>query len=143
MGSVAPTPERIAQLAALEGDGPIVMINLLRYRAAADYPVGFDAAPCSGREAYQRYGAVAGPLILASGGRPIWIGRVQASAIAPEGEEWDDAILVEYPSRKAFLEMIGSEAYQASAPHRTAALDDSRLIVTSPMMDALAALPDE
>ena len=99
MGSVAPTPERIAQLAALEGDGPIVMINLLRYRAEADYPVGFDAAPCSGREADQRDGAVAGPLILASGGRPIWIGRVQASAIAPEGEEWDDAILVEYPSR--------------------------------------------
>jgi uncharacterized protein (DUF1330 family) len=134
MGSVEPTPEKLQQLTALE-DGPIVMINLLRYRAQAEYPEGFEATPCSGREAYQRYGAVAARLVGAVGGRPLWIGNVKAAVIAPAGEEWDDAVLVEYPSRKAFLEMVSQPEYQAVAPHRTAALEDSRLIATQTVAD--------
>jgi hypothetical protein len=58
------------------------------------------------------------------------MGHVAVSVIAPEGEEWDDAVLVEYPSRKAFLDMLALPDYQAAVFHRTAALDDSRLIAT-------------
>jgi hypothetical protein len=87
------------------GDGPIVMVNLLRYREEAAYAAGSDEAPCSGREAYQeRYGSGVVPLIHAVGGRPIWFGRASFTVLAPEGERWDEAVLVEYPSRKAFLE---------------------------------------
>jgi uncharacterized protein (DUF1330 family) len=111
------------------------MINLLRYRERAHYSAGAGAAaagaaPCSGREAYQRYAAVALQKVASVGGRIVWMGRVAASVIAPEGEEWDDAVLVEYPSRKAFLHMIAMPDYQAAVFHRTAALEDSRLLAT-------------
>lgn len=132
MGSIAPTPDRMQRfLAATPDDAPVVMINLLRYRDEAAYAEGADAAPCTGREAYERYGIAVAPLLAAVGGRPIWRGEAHAAVIAPEGEHWDEAILVEYPSRKAFLEMASSPAYQAIAHHRTAALEDSRLIATA------------
>lgn len=131
MGFVEPSPERLtAFLEQGQDDSPIVMINLLRYRERATYPPGSDAEPCSGREAYQRYGAGAIGQVSAAGGRVLWLGSVQASVIAPEGEAWDDAVLVEYPSRKAFVEMVSKPDYQAIARHRTAALEDSRLIAT-------------
>jgi uncharacterized protein (DUF1330 family) len=136
MGTVEPSPGRLqAVLEAGEDDAPIVMINLLRYRAQAAYPDGFDAEPCSGREAYQRYGTVAAGRVASVGGRLLWMGRVRASVIAPDDETWDDAILVEYPSRRAFLEMVSQPEYLAAAVHRTAALADSRLIATVTQAD--------
>ncbi len=113
------------------GDGPIVMVNLLRYRDQTDYGAGSSEAPCSGREAYhERYAAEVVALIQAAGGRPIWFGRASFAPLAPKGERWDEIVLVEYPSRRAFLEMVTSPAYQAIARHRSAALLDSRLIET-------------
>ena len=129
--TVEPSPERLQGfLAKLDDAIPLVMINLLRYRERAQYPAGAGADPCSGREAYGRYAAVALQKVASVGGRLVWMGRVAASVIAPEGEEWHDAVLVEYPSRKAFLAMIALPDYQAAVLHRTAALEDSRLIAT-------------
>lgn len=137
MGSVEPSPERLKSfLDAGEDDAPVVMINLLRYRERAVYPEGFAADPCTGREAYQRYGSAAVQRIASVGGSLLWLGSVRFSVIAPEGEEWDDAILVQYPSRKAFLEMVAQPEYQAAAVHRTAALADSRLIATATVTSA-------
>ncbi len=133
MGSVEPRAEQIEALAGLEDDGgPIAMINLLRYRDRAEYEEGAADEPCSGREAYLRYGAVAGGMVAQYGGEVVIGGPVRMTVIAPEGEDWDDFILVKYPTRQAFLEMIGNPEYQACAYHRTAALDDSRLILTKP-----------
>ncbi len=131
MGYVEPNPQRIQDfLAEGDPDVPIVMINLLRYRESAEYPDGFDAAPCSGREAYGRYGVEAVKHVAAAGGRMLWMGEARFTVIGPDDEQWDDAVLVEYPTKKAFLEMVMKPEYQAIAVHRTAALDDSRLICT-------------
>ena len=135
MASIEPRDDQMqAFLAATEPGAPVVMINLLRYRERAEYEPGADVAPCTGREAYARYGEGVTPLIGKAGGRPIWMGSVTSTVIAPDGEAWDDAVLVEYPSRDAFLEMIGSDAYQAVEFHRTAALADSRLIATTQVL---------
>jgi uncharacterized protein (DUF1330 family) len=132
VGHVEPDLRRIQDfLAGGDPDAPIVMINLLRYREQAAYPDGSDAAPCSGREAYQRYGAEAAKHIAAVGGRILWMGAAGPTLIGPADETWDDAVLVEYPARKAFLEMVARPEYQACAVHRTAALEDSRLIGTT------------
>jgi hypothetical protein len=56
------------------------------------------------------------------------MGRARAALIAPEGESWDEVVLVHYPSRRAFLRMVQSDAYRAIVHHRTAALADSRLV---------------
>ena len=138
MSSINPSAEQFERfLKTVPEDRPIVMLNLLRYREQAEYPAGFDAAPCSGEEAYQRYGAVAAERVASVGGRIIWAGSADLTVIGPEHEKWDTVVLVEYPSRQAFAQMIGQPEYQAAAPHRTAALADSRLIATAAQLNAL------
>lgn len=68
------------------------------------------------------------PMIATYGGRRIWMGNVNDALIAPQGEAWNDAVLVQYPSRRRFIDMILSAEYLAAKPHRTAGLEDSRLI---------------
>ena len=123
-------PERDAleALAKLPDDEPVVMLNLLRYRARAEYPEGSAHAPCSGRDAYRRYGEQAFRHVQAVGGNTLWMGEAQSTLIGPTDDPWDDVLLVQYPSRRAFLQMVTNPAYLASTVHRTAALADSRLI---------------
>ena len=133
MGSIEPTQEQFrALVAAVEADSderPIMMINLLRFAEEADYPDGFEAEPCSGAEAYGRYAAAAQPFLEKVGGRPIWAAPAYDTVIGPDGESWDVAFGVRYPSRKAFLAMATDPDYLAIVPHRSAALSDSRLIL--------------
>ena len=138
LASIEPRDEQLRALLEFDGeDGPITMLNLLRYAERADYPSDFEAEPCSGREAYARYGKVAFKTLSGVGGRILWIGQVALSLIAPQDEQWDDVVLVQYPSRAAFLGMLQLEEYKAAAPHRTAALADSRLIASHQGMSAL------
>jgi uncharacterized protein (DUF1330 family) len=131
--SRGPFPRDVeSPLAGIPDDQPVVMINLLRYRDRAAYPEGSGVEPCSGRDAYRRYGARSIGFITAVGGEVIWQGSTKAVLIGPTSERWDKALLVRYPSKRAFLEMVGNPAYQAITFHRTAALEDSRLIATVP-----------
>jgi len=128
--SVDPTPESVKLLAARVPSGvPVVMLNLLRFREQADY-AGATQAPCNGRDAYAAYGREIEPYLAQAGGKVIWQGDAKHAFIAPPGEQWDEVLLVEYPSKEAFLSMLKSPGYQAITFHRTAALDDARLIVT-------------
>ncbi len=125
--------DHVRTLLAGIGDGePVVMINLLRYREQADYGNRTDIEPCSGREAYRRYMKQAVAFVIAVGGAVIWQGAPKALLLGPPEERWDLALLVRYPSKEAFLAMVSDPAYQAITMHRTAALEDSRLIATAP-----------
>jgi len=126
---IHPESSAVASLAAPSGEGPVVMLNMLRFRATAKYPDGSGQAACSGREAYARYGAAVLKHLQAVGGKPIFRGVAQLTFIGPKDEPWDDVLLVQYPSREAFLQMISDPDYLAASVHRTAALEDSRLIV--------------
>ena len=128
---IDPTTEQFAALkqrALAEPDTPITMLNLLAYRDQADYGEREDEAPCSGREAYQRYVAAAVACVQAVGGETVFAGPAAASVIGPESESWDDVLLVRYPSAQALVDMLRSEDYQAIVHHRSAALRDSRLV---------------
>jgi hypothetical protein len=48
--------------------------------------------------------------------------------IGPEDERWDMAMLVRQSSVTSFLAFASNDAYLAGLGHRTAALDDSRLL---------------
>ena len=112
-------PERLnevgfARFAERAGDGaPVVMLNLLAFR------------PEGGRERYEEYGAAVAPLLERAGGRVVFLGN-PAAALLGDGS-WDLVLLVEYPTRQAFLEMIGSPEYQAIAHLRTEALSKGEL----------------
>jgi uncharacterized protein (DUF1330 family) len=119
-------------LAALPQDRPLVMLNLLRFSEQARYrhSRGPGETPCSGREAYARYAEVAEKKVQAVGGQVVYMGRVKGLLIAPPDEHWDEVLLVRYPSASAFAAMLAMPDYMAATRHRTAALDDARLIAT-------------
>jgi uncharacterized protein (DUF1330 family) len=124
--AIDPTAEQIGVITGSSDSGPIVMVNLLRFKQDAD---GIDAG-VSGAEAYGRYGAAVAPLLEKVGGRVLSTAVCEESIIGPEAREWDVVILVEYPSREAFLGMVADPAYQEVVLHRTAGLADSRLILS-------------
>lgn len=130
--TVDPTSESIRQLVAkVPADTPVVMLNLLRFREQAAYPADKEQPARSGREAYGIYAKATEEHLQRVGGKLIWRATAKHAFIAPEGEDWDEVLLVAYPSRDAFLTMIKSPGYQANTFHRTAALEDARLIVTT------------
>jgi len=110
--------------------GPIVMLNLLRYREKAQYKNSDFDSNCSGAEAYQRYGAAVFPLMQKVGATVVYRGKAKNIFIGPENEEWDEVLLVKYPSFQAFLKMTTDPKYLTIVVHREAALADSRLIMT-------------
>jgi uncharacterized protein (DUF1330 family) len=129
MQTIEPSHEQLQAFAGQPDDGePIVMLNLLRYRQRADYAQHPQQTPCSGRDAFKRYAKSSLVCIEAAGGKVLFIGAAQPAVIGPEAEQWDEIFLVHYPSRRAFLDMIASAEYRAIAFHRSAALQDSRLI---------------
>ncbi len=115
---------------ALPRDRPIHMLNLLRYRDAAEYPDGHEHAAkgWSGRRAYQEYGTATGPIFRRVGGSIIWRGLFEAMVTGPDARRWDDGFVAQYPHAGAFLEMITDVEYQRAVVNRTAALLDSRLV---------------
>ena len=117
-----------AMLQDFPADKPVVMLNLLRFAAQANFKDADAAEPCSGFESFIQYGAAVSQMIEACGGEVVWQGRQAAMLIGPDDKQWDLAALVRYPSAAAFVGMISSADYQAVAFYRSAALMDSRLI---------------
>jgi uncharacterized protein (DUF1330 family) len=114
-----PEPERLNQdgfaaFAARAGEnGPVTMLNLLAFK------------PDGGKERYAEYGAAVAPCLEKVGGRIVFVGEPAAPLLGDNS--WDMVALVEYPSRQAFLDMIGSEEYQAIGHLRTEALAKGEL----------------
>lgn len=108
---------------ATAGQPAAVPRDLLEYGAGGPTDV-------TGRSAYQRYSKSAMPLVWEVGGQALWMEGPRRRD-RPEGEAWDEVVLVYYPSRAAFVRMVRSDAYREIMLHRTAALADSRLIETS------------
>lgn len=134
MKTVMPSEKAVGELLNSQVDNkPIVMVNLLKYRSEADYSNLDISHPhygkkVTGEEAYSEYSKVAIKLVWSVGGQILWSGRPRLSLISPDEESWDSITLIQYPSRKAFIEMVASDEFQAAVHHRKAALEDSRLI---------------
>lgn len=130
MYTIDPAPGAFSKaLETIPADTPIVMINILKFNDQAQYQTAEDE-PCSGREAYGRYSKEAFKHLQTVDARVIWAGAAQWSVIAPAEEEWDEILMVKYPSIQKFVEMVMNPEYQALARHRTAALQNARLIAT-------------
>lgn len=114
-------------------DAPVCMVNLLRYREYADYNNAAGQSPCSGREVYfHRYVREFNKIAANEGVKVLFLGNIKAGIVAPEGEQWDDIAIIEYPSYDVFRRIVESAEYIADAePHRKAALEDWRLIATN------------
>ncbi|MFF0160436.1 DUF1330 domain-containing protein [Streptomyces sp. NPDC005263] len=109
-------------LLAEDPGGPVVMLNLLRFR------------PDGGRESYQRYADALGAAINARYGLQVeYLGDGGRALVAEDGQAWDMVVLVRYPTRQAFVDMIRDPEYRAVAHLRSEALVEAVLQPTSPI----------
>jgi hypothetical protein len=117
-------------------EGQVVMLNLLRFREVADYSATPELAPpspMSGAAAFQRYIEHTLPYLRQSGGSIEFLGRGGALLIGPPDERWDMAMLIRQRSVASFLAFATHETYLSGLGHRTAAIEDSRLLPLSDM----------
>jgi uncharacterized protein (DUF1330 family) len=113
-------------LKALPDDGPVTMLNMMRFRERALDGNG------SGWDAYLRYSALTIKLIKGHGGTIIWTGNAEAVALGvPDQHRWDYVALVRYPSRAAFLDMMTSTEYAAANVERENGCADHAIIAVS------------
>ena len=122
-----PEPGQIAALLASTEPGPVVMVNLLKFKERADAPdVGI-----TGKEAYAKYADAMVALVQENGGRLIWSGRLTGMVIGASDVPFDMVALVEYPSRQAFAQMVQDPRVQAIGVHRAAGLEGQWLIAAA------------
>ena len=121
VNKVAPTEEQMKGFLEPGREGPIYMLNLLKFKETAEYADGRET-DLSGAEAYAIYGQEVIQHLQKVGGAPTFSAGVERLMLGEVEELWDAAAIAMYPSRKAMLEMISSPEYQASALHREAGL---------------------
>lgn len=128
--SIDPTRDAVRALRDHGPDGPVVMLNLLKFREKAHYPEAMGVAPCSGEEAYGRYQqAFTRTVHAVSQAEVLFEGPASAAFIGDaKADRWDKVLLVRYPSRQHFLAMMADPAYREALVHRYAGLERTVLI---------------
>jgi hypothetical protein len=131
MAYLEPTQEAGRRYFSRPSEGPVVMLNLLRFRATADYSAHSSVAPpepISGADAYRLYIEHTLPFLREAGGEVLFLGEGAEFLIGPSEERWDLVLLVRHRSRDTFLSFASNEAYLGGMGHRLAAIEDSRLL---------------
>jgi uncharacterized protein (DUF1330 family) len=119
MSSVIPTDEALCALASNPDEGRVVMLNLLKFKGE------------EGAKSYDRYAENVSKILEARGARIIYGGK--ATELLVGDETWDAILLVEYPSRKVFVEMVNNPEYLKVQVDREQGLERTVLYATSPM----------
>ncbi|GGZ68406.1 DUF1330 domain-containing protein [Algibacter mikhailovii] len=111
--------------------GKIVMLNLIKFKDKADY-TNLESINLqmniSGEQAYKLYTDNTAEALNKIGSRILFYGKSTGFLIGPESEKWDAILLVEHQSLQKFMEFSQSETYLNNVKHRTAGLEDSRLL---------------
>lgn len=115
--AIDPTGADLQRLMDDDDDsGPVVMLNLLRF------------APDGGRERYAEYARETGRTFLPRyGAEVLFAGDGATPLVAESGQHWDAVLLVRYPSRQAFSDMVADPDYQAITHLRSEALTEAVL----------------
>jgi len=120
MSSIMPTPEAMQKVTQAPETGKVLMLNLLKFK------------PGTGAASYNEYGRHVSKILEKIGARVLVMGQVAQSVIGVDGD-WDAIAVVEYPSRKVFLEMGMSAEYQAIHHFRDEGLERTELYAINPM----------
>ena len=122
VNEVMPTSrERIEEMMKPGPDGPIFMVNLLKFKDHAEYADGRETE-LTGREAYQIYGREVATFLHDYGAELVFVGDVTFLALGQAEDLWDEVAIVKYPSRAELLAMSSSDAWQEASVHRSAGL---------------------
>ncbi len=117
--AVDPRGKDLKAFVDADPDGPVVMLNLLRFRDGAE----------TGYEDYLRHFR---PHAEALGASILYYGHGDTALVAEDGQSWDAVLLVRYPTRRSFSEMVADPDYQAGARLRSDSLVEAVLQPTVP-----------
>jgi uncharacterized protein (DUF1330 family) len=130
--AIRPNKDQFVELAGAPDEGPVVMLNLLKFKAVAS-----DGAS-SGASEYGKYSDVVIGMVEQQGGKVLWMGRADQVLIGDrDANEWDAVALVQYPSRKAFIDMVTTPDYEKAHEHRESGLERTVLIACTPRVSSL------
>jgi len=102
------------------GQGPVLMLNMIRFR---DKKIYFEQYIPAFNHAVEQLGIEGVTVKL--------VGKVVANVVADEDEQWDEIVVVEYPSAEAFVTIAQSDIYHEIAnPLREAGTADLKLFMT-------------
>ena len=121
VNKVYPDKEQIKGFMEPVSEGPICMVNLLKFKDKAAYEDGRDT-DLTGREAYALYEEGVKKLLQEIGGGIGFEGDVARLALGEVEELWDVVALAVWPSRQAMFEVMQSPEMQAISVHRSAGL---------------------
>lgn len=115
---VSLSPTAIDAFLAEQDDSAVVMLNLIRFQ------------PDGGRERYLEYLGMAKPILARFGARILFGGDGLPVLTEGQAEAWDVVVLVQYPRRSAFKEMVADPEYQDAFKVGVSAIAD---IVLQPL----------
>lgn len=128
-------PKQIEGLMQEGPEGPIFMINLLKFKEKAEYADGRETS-LSGRDAYMIYGRAVTELLPTFGGVGMFAGDVTYLALGKVEDLWDEVAIAVYPKRGDMVRMSMSKQWQEIAVHRSAGLAGQLNIETVLSADA-------
>ncbi len=114
-------PAQIEALREKGPDGPIFMVNLLKFKDKAEYEDG-RATTLTGREAYQIYGRAVTEILPKFGGRAVFAADVTFLSLGRVEDLWDEIAIAAYPARGDMVRMSFSPEWREASVHRTAGL---------------------
>ena len=117
---------RIKAWAEADDGQPFYMLNLMRYHEKLRAFPGAPAFAGTPREANALYESTALRLLAKVGGYALYAGAAQGANVlgfGPGRDDWSRVLLVRYPSRRAFLDLVTDPAYAPIAPYKFMALD--------------------
>ena len=120
--AVDPRGIDLKRFLAEDDGGPVVMLNLLRYREGGEAQY---------REYVRRF-----QQRTPAGAEILFAGDCSTILVAPEAHRWDAVLVVRYPSRRAFSEMVADPSYQEITALRSGALEEAVLQATVPWRPA-------
>jgi hypothetical protein len=113
---------------APENDGPIWMVNLMKYREVADY--GSDGPGISGRQADDEY--TPRESIKGVGAEIVFAADVDAQLLG-DSPRWDRVGIVKYPSRRSFIEMQSRPDFKEKHVHKDAGMQQTIVMGCTPI----------
>jgi uncharacterized protein (DUF1330 family) len=128
--AVMPAPDQAKAFFFGADNGPMVMVNLLKFKDRAEYPDGSNA-DLTGKQAYAIYGTAVMRCLEMVGGKGLFSADVTGLILGEVEELWDMVALAYYPSPQAMMTMVGLPEYQGIEVHRFAGLQGQLNIRTA------------
>lgn len=127
VNEVLGTPDRFEAVLALDVEGSVSMLHLLKFRKQAAYDDG-RATSLTGAEAYGLYLRHLTDRVQSAGGRLALSEPTRYLVLGQAEELWDAVLVIDYPSKEAFVEIVTSPEMLKSGIHRRAGLDGQLLL---------------